>query len=53
MTNKRKVLAYQSRRKYIQHALRLYRSNSINTRRLRRVLGRAYDDMANGTLNLF
>ena len=53
MTNKRKVLGYQSRRKYIQGAVRLYRSSSIDVRRLRRVLGRAYDDMANGTLNLF
>lgn len=53
MTNKRKVLAYQSRRKYIQAALPLYRNNQIDTRRLKRILGRAYDDMANGTLNLF
>lgn len=49
-----KALQHISRRKYVAQSLRFYgQKPNINVRRLRRVLGLAYDDMVSGRLNLF
>lgn len=52
MTNR--ALQHVSRRKYINTSLRFYgQKPNIDVRRLRRILGSAYDDMCAGKLNLF
>lgn len=50
----KRAMQHITRRKYIQQSLRYYgRNPSIDVRRLRRVLGNAYDDMTAGRLHLF
>lgn len=49
-----RAMPHITRRKYIQQSLRFYGQNPrIDVRRLRRVLGAAYDDMTAGRLQLF